>query len=161
MKVYKIKMEDKAALLNRLKKYNVPAGTNEIQDNELEGYFTLTIEDPTEVEIVNSLLKKSPRIDILREFLRKEIRKMLKEITVNKPKREIKAEDITWDYDIYVDDVDEDEFGDNYGSGTISGNRGKKKYQAKFSVPYNRYDDYDMNNIHIYDIEEVDIEEND
>ena len=154
-------MEDKAALLNRLKKYNVPAGTNEIRDNELEGYFTLTIEDPTEIEIVNSLLKKSPRIDTLREFLRKEIRKMLNEIRVNKPKREIKAEDITWDYDLYLDDIDEDEEGDDYGSGTISGKLGNKKYQAEFSVPLDRHGEYDIDDIHIYDIKEVDIEEND
>lgn len=38
MKTYKVKLEDKAALLNRLEKAGVAVDSQAIKDNKLEGY---------------------------------------------------------------------------------------------------------------------------
>ena len=77
MKTYKIKLEDKAAFLNRLDKVGVKVGTYEIVDNELEGYFEFTSTDPVTDNIVKGILKQSPKIDQIKEIIRKIVREEL------------------------------------------------------------------------------------
>ena len=77
MKTYKIKLEDKAAFINRLDKVGVKVGTYEIVDNELEGYFEFTSTDPVIDNIVKGILKQSPKIDQIKEIIRKIVRKEL------------------------------------------------------------------------------------
>ena len=77
MKTYKVKLEDKAALLNRLEAANVDVTTTNIKDNELEGYFEITFLSDEDVEKMKIIARQSPKIDILKEMLRKLIRKEL------------------------------------------------------------------------------------
>lgn len=77
-KTYKIKLEDKAALLNRLEKAKVDVSNYEITDNTLEGYFMLTLKDPVDISKFKLILKTSPNIDKVRETLRKLIKREIK-----------------------------------------------------------------------------------
>jgi len=77
MKTYKVKLEDKAALLNRLEAENVDVATTNIKDNELEGYFEITFLSDENVKKMKIIARQSPKIDILKEMLRKLIRKEL------------------------------------------------------------------------------------
>jgi hypothetical protein len=77
MSTYKIKLEDKAAFLNRLEKLGVQVDSYEIIDNKLEGYFEFTTTDPVTDHIVKTVLKQSPKIDRIKEILRKMIREEL------------------------------------------------------------------------------------
>ena len=74
MKTYKIKLEDKAAFLNRLEKAGIPADSYDVIDNKLEGYFEFTTTDPVTDNMVKTILKQSPKINKLKEILRKIIR---------------------------------------------------------------------------------------
>lgn len=77
MKTYKIKLEDKAAFLNKLEKSGIKVGSNAIKDNKLEGYFTFTPSSEEEEEILKTVFKQSPKIDVLKEYIKKIIRKEL------------------------------------------------------------------------------------
>jgi hypothetical protein len=77
MKTYKIKLEDKAAFLNRLEKVGVEVDSYEIVDNKLEGYFEFTTSDPVTDNIVKTILKQSPKIDQIKEIIRKIVREEL------------------------------------------------------------------------------------
>jgi hypothetical protein len=77
MKTYKIKLEDKAAFLNRLEKVGVKVDSYEITDNKLEGYFEFTTTDPVTDNIVKTILKQSPKIDRIKEMIRKIVREEL------------------------------------------------------------------------------------
>ena len=70
-KNFKIKLEDKAALLNRMKKAGTELGSEQITDNKLEGYFELNITDPKQIEVIKVVAKQSPRIDFIKENLTK------------------------------------------------------------------------------------------
>jgi hypothetical protein len=77
MKTYKIKLEDKAAFLNRLEKVGVKVDSYEITDNKLEGYFEFTTTDPVTDNIVKTILKQSPKINRIKEMIRKIVREEL------------------------------------------------------------------------------------
>lgn len=77
MKTYKIKLEDKAAFLNKLEKIGIMVDSNSIKDNKLEGYFTFTSSSEEEEEILKTVFKQSPKIDVLKEYIKKIIRKEL------------------------------------------------------------------------------------
>lgn len=77
MKTYKIKSEDKAAFLNKLEKIGIMVDSNSIKDNKLEGYFTFTPSSEEEEEILKTVFKQSPKIDVLKEYIKKIIRKEL------------------------------------------------------------------------------------
>lgn len=77
-KTYKIKLEDKAAFLNRLEKAKVNVPSYEIKDNELEGYFEITFRLPDEQEKAATILKQSPKINNISEMIRKIVREQLK-----------------------------------------------------------------------------------
>lgn len=77
MKTYKIKLEDKAAFLNRLEKVGIPAESYDIIDDKLQGYFEFTTTDPVTDNMVKTILKQSPKINQLKELLRKLVREEL------------------------------------------------------------------------------------
>lgn len=77
MKTYKIKLEDKAAFLNRLDKVGVKIDSYEIKDDKLKGYFEFTTTDPVTDNIVKTILKQSPKIDRIKEMIRKIVREEL------------------------------------------------------------------------------------
>ena len=68
MAVFKIKLEDKAAFLNRLEKQDVSLSSNQIKDNKLKEYFEVTINDPEQLEIARAILKQSPKINTIKEM---------------------------------------------------------------------------------------------
>ena len=78
MKTYKIKMEDKAALLNRLDAAEVDTDSYKIVDYKLEGYFEFTLMTPEDIEKTKIILRQSPKIDKVTEILRRLIREELK-----------------------------------------------------------------------------------
>ena len=76
-KIYKIKLEDKAAFLNRLEKAGIPADSYDVKDNKFEGYFEFTTDDPITNNMVKAILKQSPKINKLKEMLRQLVREEL------------------------------------------------------------------------------------
>ena len=77
MKTYKIKLEDKATFLNRLEKVGVKVDSYEITDDKLKGYFEFTTTDPVTNNIVKTILKQSPKINRIKEMIRKMVREEL------------------------------------------------------------------------------------
>jgi len=86
MAQYKIKLEDKAAFLNRLEKAGVAVDTDQIVDNKLEGYFTITVDDPSQLQAVQTILKQSPKITVIKEKLTKD---SLREIILQELKKKL------------------------------------------------------------------------
>ncbi len=108
MAIYKVKAEDKAALLNRLEKLNVNINSNDLknksafQNGTVINYFELSVNDPEQEEKINSILNQSPAInkisemetkkkkmtkDELKEMVRQELQAVLAE------KKKVKGED--------------------------------------------------------------------
>ena len=77
-KHYKIKLEDKAALLNHLQALNINVDSFDITDNKLDDTFEFTVEDPEIVNTINTVLKRSPKINQVKEQLKNMIREELK-----------------------------------------------------------------------------------
>jgi len=70
MSNYKIKLEDKAAFINRLDKQGIGVDSYEIIDNKLKGYFEFTTNDDVTDNIVKTILKQSPKINQLKEMVK-------------------------------------------------------------------------------------------
>jgi len=68
MAIFKIKLEDKAAFLNRMEKAGAGLGTEQSVDNKLEGYFEVTIDEPKQLEAAKLILKQSPKINIINKM---------------------------------------------------------------------------------------------
>lgn len=74
VKIFKIKSEDKAALLNRLEKLGVHIDSNNVQDkSKLEGgqvvkWFEVTVENPETEETINSVINQSPTINTINDM---------------------------------------------------------------------------------------------
>jgi len=68
MATFKIKLEDKAAFLNRMEKAGVELNTDQAVDNKLEGYFEVNIDEPKQLEAANLILKQSPKINIINKM---------------------------------------------------------------------------------------------
>ena len=79
-KHYKLKMEDKAALLNHLQALNINIDSFDITDNKLDDTFEFTVEQPEIVDIINTVLKRSPKISQVKEQLKAMIREEIKNI---------------------------------------------------------------------------------
>ena len=79
-KHYKIKLEDKAALLNHLQALNINIESFDITDNKLDNTFEFTVEQPEIVNMINTILKRSPKISQVKEQLKTMIREELKNI---------------------------------------------------------------------------------
>ena len=77
MSIYKIKLEDKAAFINRLDKLGVEVDSYEIVDDKLKGYFIFNTSDPVTDNIIKTVLKQSPKINRIKEILRKLVREEL------------------------------------------------------------------------------------
>lgn len=67
---YKIKLEDKAAFINRLDKQGIGVDSYEVVDNKLKGYFEFTTTDPVIDNIVKTILKQSPKINQIKEMVK-------------------------------------------------------------------------------------------
>ena len=80
VKHYKIKLEDKAALLNHLQALNINIESFDITDNKLDNTFEFTVEQPEIVNMINTVLKRSPKISQVKEQLKAMIREELKNI---------------------------------------------------------------------------------
>jgi len=80
MSDYKIKLEDKAAFINRLEKQDVAIDSFDIKDNKLKGYFEFTVDDPQANEIIKTILKQSPKINKINEMKTKITKSQLAEI---------------------------------------------------------------------------------
>ena len=68
MATFKIKLEDKAAFLNRMEKQGVGLDSTQIVDNKLKGYFEVTIEEPKQLQVAKGILKQSPKINTIKEM---------------------------------------------------------------------------------------------
>ena len=79
-KHYKLKLEDKAALLNHLQALNINIDSFDITDNNLDDTFEFTIEQPEIVNMINTVLKRSPKINQVKEQLKAMIREEIKNI---------------------------------------------------------------------------------
>jgi hypothetical protein len=77
MKTFRIKMEDKAAFINRLEKLDVSVDTYEIVDDKLHGLFEFSTDEPHVIETVKTILRQSPKINVMHE--RQFIKKLVKE----------------------------------------------------------------------------------
>jgi hypothetical protein len=78
MKVYKIKLEDKAALINSLKKINIGVDSYDVNDDLSKGYFEIAFNNPQDEDAAKSILRTHSGIDQLKEILRRFIREELK-----------------------------------------------------------------------------------
>ena len=68
MSTYNIKLEDKAAFINRLDKLGVGVDSYEVKDDKLKGTFEFTVDDPVVDNIVKTILKQSPKINKVKEM---------------------------------------------------------------------------------------------
>ena len=75
MATFKIKLEDKAAFLNRMEKQGETISSEQIKDNKLESYFEVEINNPKQLEIAKAILKQSPKINTLTEMEKKKLTK--------------------------------------------------------------------------------------
>jgi len=78
-KTYNIKMEDKAAFLNKVEAAGISISSFDIKDDLLKKIFSVTLSTPREVEVVKSILKSSPKINNIKENIQKEIKKQIQE----------------------------------------------------------------------------------
>ena len=79
-KHYKLKLEDKAALLNHFQALNINIDIFDITDNNLDDTFEFTVEQPEIVNMINTVLKRSPKINQVKEQLKAMIREEIKNI---------------------------------------------------------------------------------
>ena len=89
MSIFKIKLEDKAAFLNRLEKQGVGLDSTQIIDDKLKGYFEVTIDEPKQLEVAKSILKQSPKINTIKEMENK--KKMTKDELKEMVRQELQA----------------------------------------------------------------------
>ena len=55
-------------------------------DNKLEGYFEITLENPAQLDALKTILKQSPRINVVKESLTKN---SLREIVLQELKKKL------------------------------------------------------------------------
>ena len=78
MKHYKIKLEDKAAFLNKIERVGVKVDSFDIKDNKLDNTFEFDVTDPVAIKTINTILNQSPKINSVKEHLKNMIREELK-----------------------------------------------------------------------------------
>jgi hypothetical protein len=104
--IFKIKLEDKAALLNRMEKAGSELSSNQIKDNNEEKYFELTVTNPKQIEIVKSILDKSPKINTIKEMkkslTKSELKEMIRQELNEKKKVEDKKEKLNEASDVLI-----------------------------------------------------------
>jgi hypothetical protein len=77
-KHYKIKLEDKAAFLNKIERVGVKVDSFDIKNNKLDNTFEFDVTDPITIKTINQVLSQSPKIDSVKEHLKNMIREELK-----------------------------------------------------------------------------------
>jgi hypothetical protein len=77
-KHYKIKLEDKAAFLNKIERVGVKVDSFDIKDNKLDDTFEFDVTDPIAIKTINQILNQSPKINSVKEHLKNMIREELK-----------------------------------------------------------------------------------
>jgi hypothetical protein len=102
MATFKIALEDKAAFLNRMEKVGFALDTDQAVDNKLEGYFEVIVDEPKQLEAVQTILKQSPKINTINEMETKkkkltksELKEMVRQelVAVLAEKKKVKGED--------------------------------------------------------------------
>ena len=80
-KTYNIKLEDKAAFINKAEKLGMKIDTFDIKDNKINDTFSITLNTPQDIEIVKAVLKSSPKINDINvnEIISKEIKQQIQE----------------------------------------------------------------------------------
>jgi cell division protein FtsX len=80
-KIYNIKLEDKAAFINKAERMGMTIDTFDIKDNKINDTFSITLNTPQDVEIVKAVLKSSPKINDVNisEIISKEIKQQIQE----------------------------------------------------------------------------------
>ena len=80
-KTYNIKLEDKAAFINKAERMGLKIDTFDIKDNKINDTFSITLNTPQDIEIVKAVLKSSPRINDINvnEIISKEIKQQIQE----------------------------------------------------------------------------------
>ena len=80
-KTYNIKLEDKAAFINKAEKMGMKIDTFDIKDNKINDTFSITLNTPQDIEIVKAVLKSSPKINDVNisETISKEIKQQIQE----------------------------------------------------------------------------------
>jgi hypothetical protein len=91
--VAKIKLEDKAAFLNRMEKQGQAIDSEDIKDNKLEGYFEVIITNPEQEKIAKDILKQSPKINTIKEMKKSLTKNELKEMIRQELNEKKKIED--------------------------------------------------------------------
>lgn len=77
-KNYKIKLEDKAAFLNKIERVGVKVDSFDIVNDKLDDTFEFSVSDPIAIKTIDAVLRQSPKINQLKEMLRKIIREEIK-----------------------------------------------------------------------------------
>ena len=100
-KTYTIKLEDKAAFINRLDKQGIGVDSYEIKDDKLKGCFDFIVHDPVTDNIVKTILKQSPKINQLKEMslTKSQLAEIIREelASMKKSKKKEKLDEINWD----------------------------------------------------------------
>ena len=80
-KTYNIKLEDKAAFINKAERMGLKIDTFDIKDNKINDTFSITLNTPQDIEIVKAVLKSSPKINDVNvnEIISKEIKQQIQE----------------------------------------------------------------------------------
>ena len=108
--IFKIKLEDKAAFLNRMEKQGEAIDTQEIKDNKLEGYFEVTINNPSQEKMAKDILKQSPKINTIKEMKKSLTKSGLKEMISKELNEKKKVEDKKKKLDEVVGGLDDPNF---------------------------------------------------
>ena len=108
--VFKIKLEDKAAFLNRMEKQGQAIDTQEIKNNKLEGYFEVTINNPEQEKMAKDILKQSPKINTIKEMKKSLTKSGLKEMIRKELNEKKKVEDKKKKLDEVVGGLDDPNF---------------------------------------------------
>jgi hypothetical protein len=101
MSTYNIKLEDKAAFINRLDKLGIGVDSYEIKDDKLKGTFEFTVDDPAVDSMVKAILKQSPKINRIKEMENKkkltkeQLTKIVREELANTKSKKLNEVDLT------------------------------------------------------------------
>ena len=107
---FKIKLEDKAAFLNRMETTDKKISSNQIKDNNEEKYFELVVTNPEQLEIVKSILNTSPKINTIKEMKKSLTKNELKEMIRQELNEKKKVEDKKKTLDEAVGGLDDPNF---------------------------------------------------
>ena len=98
-KTFTIKSEDKAAFINRLDKMGIPVDTYKIHDNVLDNSFSIEFTDPESIKMIVQMLKKSPKIDTIKEKLNKVFKNVYtdKAVVVKEAELDFNPNELEWE----------------------------------------------------------------